>query len=79
MTISQAYAVLANAYPEAIHPTTRQSMKVVNGKAKLRALATVIQSDADLAEAMAMISDETIRAKIREGLIPMLSFTPAGA
>jgi len=76
MTIAQAYSVLANAYPEAIHPQTRQSMKVLNGKAKLRALATVIQSDADLAEALAMIPDEATRATIRGGLVPMLAFVP---
>ncbi len=76
MTVSQAYAILAQAYPEAIHPQTRQGMKVLNGKAKLRALATVIQSEADLAEAMAMIPDEQIRGIIRAGLVPMLAFTP---
>lgn len=75
-TVSMAYRILGDAYPEAINPLTRQSIKTANGKAKLRALASVIHSDGDLMEALALIPDDTIRQKIRDGLVPMLTFTP---
>ena len=76
-SVIDAYRLLSDAYPQATHPKTRLSMQQTHGQAKLRTLATVIQTDADLAAALALIPDDAVRAQIRAGLVPMLSFTPA--
>ncbi len=76
MTVSDAYRILSDAYPNAVHPRNRKGIREVQGQAKLRALSTVIHTDADLAEALTLIPDEAIREIIRQGLRPMLDFTP---
>ena len=67
MDAVQAYRALEAKYP---------AMRPMQGAGKLRALAKSLTNDEQLEQALALVTDQDMRALIRQRIVPMLNFTP---